>query len=67
MHAACITDLKLGTRYRRVHVQLNLNWALDGGEYLKERYNLEVLGADGSIILKWVLSRMGGRGLDSPV
>jgi hypothetical protein len=46
VHAAFIADLKLGTRYGRVHVQLNLNWALDGDEYLKERYNLEVLGLD---------------------
>jgi hypothetical protein len=36
--------------YRGVHVWLNLNLALNGGECLMERDYLEVLGVDGSII-----------------
>jgi hypothetical protein len=53
--------------YRGVRLWLNLNLALDGGECLKERGYLEVLGVDGSIILKWILNRMGEHGLDSSV
>jgi len=31
---------------------------------LRERNHLESLGIDGRVILKWILDRLGGRGLD---
>jgi len=31
---------------------------------LKKRNHLQDLGADGRLILKWMLNRLGGHGLD---
>ena len=43
----------------RREVQARVWWG-----HLEERHHLEARGVDGMIILKWIFSGLGGRGLD---